>query len=1035
MKILKRISLVFIAIFVSLFLVSCFGNNENNNNNNNNNNSTNLIVTFKVDDTVIQQTSLKANEKINKPVDPVKKYHKFIGWYNGENEWDFENNTVTESLTLTAKFLDGYDSDGYKKIDTKEKLIEYASSSYNYADNARLYADIDLGGMEWEPIGTIEKPYMAIFDGNGYIIKDFKLNSYSEYNGLFGYVVDTEIKNLGIEEINMYASYSSSVYIGTLVGYVSDSEINNCYVKNDSNNTFKSVKSTSAFYIGGLIGKFSASGENGKALVKNCYADLSMYIEDDSNNVIIGGLIGEFYNYNKEDVLDSCYSVANIEIFKDNKIVYAGGLVGKMNNINFRSIYNNKNSVKNCYSTGKIDLSTKDVNGELKYIVGGFIGQMSNISMNYCYSSVNLNYVTNYKYNSNNINFLAGGLVGNSENSTIIKNSYATGNINFTKKNEIKNRYFYVGGLVGFNEYIDVVNSYYSGSVNIDIANIDDINSFCYITPLAKSNNGNIFNSFFSGNMDIKADIDIDIYEEFYGVNSFNYLIHNDSQIKINNESIDFKYEDIKFVDMEYIWNFVSNNWEDNAWNLYTYKNPTLKENINEEKETIIISSASDFTKLSGILLENKLIEFRNNINLNGLSIEPIHLINSTVDGNNNKIYNYKITNFNLYNGLFGYCYNSNITNLNAENVEIKYSEELKNNTYRSIGSLAGYASISNIINCSVSNVSIDIKNLTSCYIGTLAGFVDNIADCSASGIINVESLGCINLGGLAGYSKNIINSYSNVETKLKVNNSNLSYYGYFIGGLVGDSSNMSNCYSLGDIDVVIKYNTLDKNTTLKIGGLVGEIDMEVLEDVSVLNNSYSSVNITVDYQGIVNNNSVSVYAGSLIGVTGETNIKDCYATGNIVIDNYYYNYIGGLIGRVNVEKVNIENCYSTGNVTVTSNYKSYAGGFIGYYSSSYEVIIANSYATGNVSLNVSSSENAYAGGFIGYIDKSEKLSITNCYRNNAQTIVCKNSIGDGNIYSQGNSVSLNTIWQFVYNTWDKEIWNLFTDKNPTLNF
>ena len=46
---------------------------------------------------------------IEKPEDPVKKEDKFatysfIGWFNGETQWDFANDHVTEDLNLIAKF-------------------------------------------------------------------------------------------------------------------------------------------------------------------------------------------------------------------------------------------------------------------------------------------------------------------------------------------------------------------------------------------------------------------------------------------------------------------------------------------------------------------------------------------------------------------------------------------------------------------------------------------------------------------------------------------------------------------------------------------------------------------------------------------------------------------------------------------------------------------------------------------------------------------------------------------------------------------
>lgn len=46
---------------------------------------------------------IRANAPAARPADPTKEGHTFIGWYNGESEWDFET-PVTADLTLTAKW-------------------------------------------------------------------------------------------------------------------------------------------------------------------------------------------------------------------------------------------------------------------------------------------------------------------------------------------------------------------------------------------------------------------------------------------------------------------------------------------------------------------------------------------------------------------------------------------------------------------------------------------------------------------------------------------------------------------------------------------------------------------------------------------------------------------------------------------------------------------------------------------------------------------------------------------------------------------
>ena len=52
-----------------------------------------------------------------------------------------------------------------------------------------LDADIDLSGVEFEPIGIDDKSnhFNGTFDGQGHVIYNLKMNSSSAYIGLFGY--------------------------------------------------------------------------------------------------------------------------------------------------------------------------------------------------------------------------------------------------------------------------------------------------------------------------------------------------------------------------------------------------------------------------------------------------------------------------------------------------------------------------------------------------------------------------------------------------------------------------------------------------------------------------------------------------------------------------------------------------------------------------------------------------------------------------------------------------------------------------------
>ena len=58
--------------------------------------------------TEIAPQQIKQGEKAVKPIDPEKTNYVFVGWYNGETEWNFETMKVNGSVTLTAKWRDEF---------------------------------------------------------------------------------------------------------------------------------------------------------------------------------------------------------------------------------------------------------------------------------------------------------------------------------------------------------------------------------------------------------------------------------------------------------------------------------------------------------------------------------------------------------------------------------------------------------------------------------------------------------------------------------------------------------------------------------------------------------------------------------------------------------------------------------------------------------------------------------------------------------------------------------------------------------------
>jgi hypothetical protein len=98
-----------------------------------------------------------------------------------------------------------------------------------------LTADIDLSGAEWTPIGVDENnAFTGTFDGQGYKIQNLMITGSSyKYVGLFGYVHNGTIKNVGMIDTCIDVTLDSDIYVGGIVGHSDSSSIENCYNTGD----------------------------------------------------------------------------------------------------------------------------------------------------------------------------------------------------------------------------------------------------------------------------------------------------------------------------------------------------------------------------------------------------------------------------------------------------------------------------------------------------------------------------------------------------------------------------------------------------------------------------------------------------------------------------------------------------------------------------------------------------------------------------------------------------------------------------------
>jgi len=315
----------------------------------------------------------------------------------------------------------------------------------------KLTKDIDLSvyaewtGTGWMRIGTREsgqfnRPFSGNFDGGGFVIRNLTINRPNRDNeGLFGYVWNGTVKNLGVENVNITARY----WVGGVVGYLGATStasfdrsiVDNCY----STGTVNGNES-----VGGVVGIIAASsiinshstatvsgtyryvggvlGGGGTGLLTGCYSTGTV-----SGRTFVGGVVGHSNGVR----ISGSYStgmVIGISTTNNNVTTggsYIGGVVGS------------GGSVTDCYFTGEV--SGRDTVGG---VAGMLRGRMTN--------SYSTGKVTGtYRY--------IGGLVGEGDmGSGKIFNSYSTGNVSGTD---------FVGGVIGSLED-SVVNSYSTGKIS-----------------------------------------------------------------------------------------------------------------------------------------------------------------------------------------------------------------------------------------------------------------------------------------------------------------------------------------------------------------------------------------------------------------------------------------------------------------------------------------------------------------------------------------------------------------------------------------
>ena len=193
------------------------------------------------------------------------------------------------------------------------ELVNEGDASYNAA-YYKLTNDLDLSdydtdydsGKGFIPIGTFEKPFKGVFDGNGKTIMGLYIYRIEQKHiGIFGSIESGTVKNLvllnvNVEGLSIVGSVTGSVY---------------------SNGTVQGCSSSGTIRGGDYIGSVVGFIHVGK--VQNCYSTGSVTGEGP-----VGGVAGQ----NSFGTIQNCYSIGSVT-----GVSFVGGIVGS-----------SQSSIQNC---------------------------------------------------------------------------------------------------------------------------------------------------------------------------------------------------------------------------------------------------------------------------------------------------------------------------------------------------------------------------------------------------------------------------------------------------------------------------------------------------------------------------------------------------------------------------------------------------------------------------------------------------------------------------------------------------------------
>lgn len=291
--------------------------------------------------------------------------------------------------------------DGYTPIGSYAEMQLINTLDGAMAGYYRQEADLDLMNESWNPIGSEEKPFTGVFDGNGFEISRINvLEETGVYAGLFGYMKGNQalLKDIdlvsGVVEGNKYAAgicaynnggtvsdcrnscmIQSSIYSGGVVAYMDRGKVLNCC---NTANILSSGNMRNICSGGGIAGRVGNGGEIIACYNIGAVSCENYYYQSPEASSYSGGISGLM---EQNGTITACYNIGNIYSYTS---YYFSSSWSYSCSSGVAGYVSSGGKITACYNAGRITAENiESARGE--YVYGIAYASDSNCNISSCY--------------------------------------------------------------------------------------------------------------------------------------------------------------------------------------------------------------------------------------------------------------------------------------------------------------------------------------------------------------------------------------------------------------------------------------------------------------------------------------------------------------------------------------------------------------------------------------------------------------------------------------------------------------------------